>query len=359
MTAMFITFDASVVVQSVLHIGDGTRLVHEMDFVLEDNETSARIIDVEKALDIIDDAELAKLKDGNIARALGERRREQCTRDRVKVYRSSDIPSPKEVLAFIRGADGRPYIPGSSLKGAIRTAIVRRLASRESISRLLERGEAKRVEAEVLDKLSWSDRVAEPQNRDLMRAIRVSDFRASNVTKVAFLPVFLHRVGEDNKRLLTMWAECVLRASEFRGTISVDRALLNSSMGADSRVHAPHVERFEELLRADTKAVLEEARKWAGAVFDAWVEPAGSATLLLLGWGTGWLAHTLGPRLTMAERRQLADRLGLGRRQRGVGHPFPLSYRCVRLPAELFEAGRPGTIPVPMGVVALELKERR
>lgn len=32
--------------------------------------------------------------------------------------------SPKEIHAFVRGADGRVYIPGSSVKGALRTAIL-------------------------------------------------------------------------------------------------------------------------------------------------------------------------------------------------------------------------------------------
>ena len=41
----------------------------------------------------------------------------------IEAGEAARIPNFREVLTFLKGPDGLPYIPGSSLKGVIRTAL--------------------------------------------------------------------------------------------------------------------------------------------------------------------------------------------------------------------------------------------
>ncbi|MER3421396.1 MAG: hypothetical protein C4290_13125, partial [Chloroflexota bacterium] len=124
-TSLFSTWRVTLVVQSALHIGDGTKYVEGADFVLEPfgAPTTARLIDVDRALALLSEREIAAARDGMIARVLGDERRQQVTIAELRLHRFRQEATPGEVLALIRDAHGRPYIPGSSLKGAFRSTV--------------------------------------------------------------------------------------------------------------------------------------------------------------------------------------------------------------------------------------------
>ncbi len=356
MRQLFRTYDVTLTVQSALHIGDGTRLVRDVDWVYE--QGSAHVIDVDRALDLMDRMELDRARDGAIARALGQARRAEVTKAVLPVFRFGSDAEPHEVLALIRDPDGRPYVPGSSIKGAIRTALLRTLLRALPATRgLLQsvraggRSPASQLEDEHLRILAPPGRSAEPQNRDLLRLVRVSDFRPMRNVEAAFVPVTVRRV-DDGRAVLTVWAESVLRGSRFRGTISLDLGL-----ASELRAPAELLERLQEEIRADTEHFLREAEDWAGAPYGDWVPHASGNCLAVLGWGTGWLAHTIGPLVPASERRPLARQLRLGR-QAPDNVPFPRSVKVGTVDSALF-GGRPGTpFAVPMGVVSLQFRER-
>jgi len=366
MSRLFQTFEATITVQSALHIGDGTKLVRDVDWVLEPGGARARIIDVDRALDLMTESELQQARNGELARALGGARREECTRAVVPVYRFKGEELPTEVHAFIRDADNVPYIPGSSVKGAIRTALLRSLL-RPQAHRLAEElrehptRNASRLEERELRSGAFEGRNAEGPNRDLLRLIRVSDFLplGGQRPQTAFVPVTILRV-DDGKEIPPVWAECVLRKTGFQGTISIDVDLLRRLRLPDTARQAVEgLRAIIRLIQEDTHRTLDAAKEWAGrrAPFEDWVTASSGACLLVLGWGTGWLAHTVGPLIPAQERRPLAQKLGLGKRA-GSDVPFPRSVKVATVDGASFD-GRPGVgFRVPLGIVSLELRER-
>ena len=101
----------------------------------------------------------------------------------------------REVLTFLKGADGRPYIPGSCIKGALRTALAASLikivnrqcfigqaqrADHNQSSRWYLAREVDNLEQELFCRLEYKDPTGKidlsrnPIN-DIMRGIQISD----------------------------------------------------------------------------------------------------------------------------------------------------------------------------------------
>lgn len=342
------------IVQTALHIGDGTRLRQGADFVLEPsgNPTRARVIDTDRALELMTEREIAAARDGMIARALGENRRAQATRAVLELHRLGRATQPGEVLALIRDADGNPYIPGSSLKGAIRTALLRQLVGRERAREFARSaGPGARggdLEKEVLRGTAPADREATGANLDLLRALRVSDLHppSRRPANVGFVETQVQRVDRRGETVLSVWVEAILRGSGFQGRIWLDLDVLRH-LAAPERARELF-QRLPEVLREDGLETLSEERAWAGGPFAATANLRPKNAIIPLGWGTGWLAHTIGPLLPPELRRQVANQLRLGRGRAAPDVPFPRSYKVAYVRID----GR--TAPVPLGMVALQ-----
>lgn len=354
-TSLFSTWRVTLVVQSALHIGDGTKYVEGADFVLEPfgAPTTARLIDVDRALALLSEREIAAARDGMIARVLGDERRQQVTIAELRLHRFRQEATPGEVLALIRDAHGRPYIPGSSLKGAIRTALLRRLAPLSALDlgrTAVQQRNASPLEEHAFRKASLSDREASGANRDLLRVLRVSDFHPppNRPPAVAFMETQVRRVDRPNEPVLSVWVEAVLRGAGFLGTISLDLDLLRRFQTADSVRDL--FRRLPDVLREDGRNTLKAEAEWADGPFAPWARLQSENAFLALGWGTGWLAHTVGPLISREQRRLLANQLRLGRGQAPAGAPFPRSVKVARVPVN----GQ--TREAPLGLVALKFQ---
>jgi CRISPR-associated protein Csm5 len=359
-TPLVTAWRVTLTVQTALHIGDGTRLREGADFVLEGGTppSRARRIDVDRALTLMTDPEIAQARDGMIARALGEARRAQATLAVLDLHRMGHDGRPGEVLALIRDADERPYIPGSSLKGAIRTALLRCMASTGNTAALAEVATryngASHLEEGAFRAGVFPDREASGANRDLLRVVRVSDLYAPprRPPTVAFVETQVRRVDRSGEPVLSVWVEAVLRGAGFVGTIALDTRLLREWPA--NRAVKELFHRLPEVLREDGRATLRAMAEWAGenGPFARWAALAAQSQnwLFPLGWGTGWLAHTIGPLLPSDQRRALANRLNLGRGRAPQNVPFPRSYKVARVPIN----DRVHDVPVPVGLVSLQ-----
>lgn len=359
-TPLVTAWRVTLTVQTAVHIGDGTRLREGADFVLEGGTPprQARRIDVDRALALMTDPEIARARDGMIARALGEARRAQATLVVLDLYRMGHDgrPGPGEVLALIRDADDRPYIPGSSVKGAIRTALLRRLVTTGHNTELAQLA-ARRDGAQLLEERAFRagtfpNREASGANRDLLRVLRVSDLYAPprRPPTVAFVETQVRRVDRSGEPVLSVWVEAVLRGAGFVGTIALDTRLLHEWQASREVKELFH--RLPEVLREDGRNTLRAMAEWAGGngPFTQWAALAAQSQnwLFPLGWGTGWLAHTIGPLLPPGERRVLANRFNLGRGQAPMNVPFPRSAKVARVPINN------GVREVPLGLVSLQ-----
>lgn len=160
-----------------VHIGSGNMLKNNNDFVVENGYI--HIIDPAKILQLIGEENLSSWV------AIIERGGSQKEYVKSKTGATPDKYSLRKIESFcdVKGGDtlkecmhngmGLPYIPGSSIKGAIRTAILATLASREQGLETLVKDQdhkgkvnSKQIEARFF---------GGPPNKDLFRFLQVGD----------------------------------------------------------------------------------------------------------------------------------------------------------------------------------------
>ena len=207
-------------------------------------------------------------------------------------------------------ADGRPYVPGSTIKGALRTGILYRIIKQEperfrslwddilreagSNDKLrykenIWRQDLRQLEVKALHTLQMKDKPSEMVNSAL-RGLRVSDaaLASSQTTDTLLLQKIdalakVNRRGE-NRKTVPLFRECIPAKRRLHFTLTADFSMLRT-IGIKS---------FEDIfqgLRAFTShglALEEQQFKEYGPLFDE-----AKTADCLLGGGTGFLSKTL------------------------------------------------------------------
>lgn len=322
-----------------VHIGTGTELVQGFDFEVVDGETV--VLDQDR---IWETALLPAEEEGGLNLQLLRRPPAELVRsedlkpgsDLVR-YRMPGRPHGERIREQIKDAFGRPYIPGSSLKGAIRTALlwamVKEGRARVELDRL---GDRREWAAQPLERAAFG----RDFNHDLLRALRIGDstpVRADPplmlVNAYAFsgktsgIPINVEAIPPDavaevsvtvEEYLFTPDAEQVLRFGRWRKWLTEE---------------LPTVIRRWAEARIGEEIEFLQARRWdqpLGFYRDlAGFIPRLPAHMFLIqvGWGTGWGGKTVGPALDPAMRDHLVGRYRLSRGKRRPGDPFPVSRR--------------------------------
>lgn len=182
-----LTWDVTLRVVTPVHIGDNTTLRGDLaDFVIREIEVMQRrerrllVTNWESLLtavplDVAEQATRSPQGLRNLVSAAFEHPRD--TRYSVRLFPRD---TPGEMRNFIRDGMGEIYIPGSSIKGAIRTALVARaMAGRRwslggQYSRHPER-DLRGNDAPLIATSRDARQLSAP-NRDILRFLRVSDF---------------------------------------------------------------------------------------------------------------------------------------------------------------------------------------
>ena len=275
-------------------------------------------------------------------------------------------PQETEIREAMKHPSGRPMIPGSSIKGAIRTALLWDLIgdnNREAQNELRRKSNrswaGQGIEQRVLGK---------NPNHDLMRAVQVSD--------TAPIPIEALEMGvawtvtlNRNDRLVQKregsneyktFVEQIRVEQTFDFSIKIDKSLFGQrekrELGFTAEQEQVLCEELAEVCNfvakdlADTEANFFDAYYLDEIVnfYDALVQrienlPDG-AFVLPIGWGTGYRAKTVTELLTKDDddlMRDLRERYRLGRRH----HPkFPKTRRV------LYDRQRPKS---PLGWVQI------
>lgn len=351
----FLRFEVTLEVLTPLHIGTGEEMEPGADFVVDERASPrvAHVIDVDRALLALTPQEVAAIRDGRVAEALGERRRRQFTARTVPVRGSERVT---RVRLPQRLPEGSPYIPGTTVKGAIRTALLIALASADR--RLLEavpgdQGDARRA-ARALEERAFAvrfpDRSAAFENRDLNRAIRVSDFLPVGEARTAFVSMSAYRLGgvAGRGQRIPIWCEAIEPGACFRGTISIEQdSPLWKAIAPDRRT--PLQRLFQTWDSVARRLIDAEAAAWArdsqpvARFLQSLRQRAGH--LAVLGWGSGWRSKTVGLLLDEGKVSQVAQRYWLRRWQ---GRDFPRRFPVTRKLAAM-----PGGGLAPVGWVAV------
>ncbi len=272
-------------------------------------------------------------------------------RDLFRYTLRGQPPSEKadaRMKPFIKDPYDRPYIPGSSLKGAFRTAL--------AWTGWSEVGMPRPKRDDIGRSRSWAGKRLEGKlfgkdpNHDLLRALHVSDLHGPQKAGEGLIAVKA-QVLTQGAAQSPIGLEALTNDVEFHGSLTIDDALfapLAAKLGFGDRKHW-----LDELLprtQKHSRARLRRLTEW----FEGVAPPAPTAERIagfyrqLLGvklapnqafmqiaWGAGWDGKTFWTHLQQDERlfEQLVsefrlDKAGKQSRRR-PGDPFPTSRRVV------------------------------
>lgn len=151
-----------------------------------------------------------------------------------------DSHAAKEVLSFVQNGRGEFYIPGSSVKGAVRTAILTNMLLDEkgknrekyieSIEKSLNGNIRKyqdKTEPRLLNSLNVTERCSDALN-SVMRGLIVSDSMPISKQDMTIVQKVDYTLGRKEKRL-PLFRLCVKPQTEIKLSVTFDERILAQS----------------------------------------------------------------------------------------------------------------------------------
>lgn len=355
---------AKLEVLSPLHIGNGN-VLGLIDFVLDDERfvkiNFAKLAEYcyDKGIDLAKGIEEERLKvrykneeifsiekflefykidygmfaDYKIPLNIGERRRE------TKI----------EVKEFIKDGRGGLYIPGSSIKGAIRTALLWKALDNRSVNKhcnnLLKR---RKINSKEACKELEKEIFGRTAHEDILKGLRISDTDPIEVNELEVDEIKI--IG--NPTPIPTYVENLRIGAKTRFVIGIDEELLSEKL-FESNVLRDYIN-HEDILRICSDFSLEYAKKqgsygsyndetkqFYGELQNKIIDLKENEAILNMGWGGGWYSKTIGlkvenhpdftadPRNFSQFKRTLRFKLKLGKNPRGRGFvvKFPKTRR--------------------------------
>jgi CRISPR-associated protein Csm5 len=141
----------------------------------------------------------------------------------------------------------QPYIPGSSIKGALRTAWLNKMQKAKNLAKVTDARKEKDLQKNLLDGGSFET--------DPFRLVKVSDFMPVGViqTRISYAINRKKNPGKASNENLSQILEVIVPGTYFKGTLTVDDA------PAGSRIINP-VE-LQTLMNSATRFYADELKK--------------------------------------------------------------------------------------------------
>lgn len=255
-------------------------------------------------------------------------------------------PADAPVKEFIRGALEGVYLPGSSLKGALRSVLLWREFQRGgSRPNLRDLGRSRVYAASGLERPVFG----RDPNHDWLRTLQVGDCHSGQHDPLTLRLAGVFRSHAPDRRSVPIWLEAVGAGVMFDGVLSVDTFGLRDARARRALGWEGREIWFEDLLpAARDHAASRIASELAffsqhrlGALVGeyerlqticAGLEP--NECLLRVGFGGGWEGKTLGYGLLNQSDRgfeQLIASFRMSRNHvRQAGDPYPLTRTLLR-----------------------------
>lgn len=331
-----------------LHIGDGEELRQDFDFVSFNGRTYR--LD-EDAILAAKESKWARLQAGSFplpGKLLDEPDFQNSALFR---YWMSGVPRSKKVDArvksFIKDVYDCPYIPGSSLKGALRTALA--WTGWKEVKPLLDRnaiGRSRSWAAQPLEKKLFGPN----PNHDLLRALHVADLTGPAKPGEGLL-LLNAQVLTKKEAGSPVELEALRGDTELRGSLTIDDALFSPL--AERELHFNDRQHWlKELparIQAHSLARIRRLTEWFETAENcapiasfyrtlAGLQLEPGSALLQVGWGAGWDGKTFWTHLT--DEKELFEQLirdfrmhkaAPGSPPRKTGDAFPRSKRAAML----------------------------
>jgi CRISPR-associated protein Csm5 len=282
---------------------------------------------------------------------------------------------PPQILPVVKDARGRPYVPGSSLKGAIRTALAARLfAERKNAlvaNDVLARGRSNPKAAD--DNIETAMFGRDP-NHDLLRTLLVTDTASiapgssPETGGLALAVSGTYSIRQDRLQFkpgFYVALEVLLPKTQLSGSLRLDRypfgpeaqQQLHYGQTQDWLADFPRLanEHARALIAAEIpfyqKYGLSQVATFYHNLQRQLESLAPGECLLQISWGTGWLAKTFGPALaSQAAFPEVREMFSFTMNRR----PTAVYPKTRRLTLEGPGYSNPG---VPLGWVRLRLAE--
>ncbi|WP_196593204.1 type III-A CRISPR-associated RAMP protein Csm5 [Pectinatus sottacetonis] len=224
----------------------------------------------------------------------------------AQTYIKSDKNDLNDMMPFMRQADGSIYIPGSSIKGAIRTALlykqVKTAPQYKSWQRSLQQirpsakkdfdNLAKEIERAVFYKYrGFTDkgRCVTDARADIMRGLRIGDACVNGAVKTQVyrkcdISLYKDKQGEAVKKL-PLYRECVPIDTSFSFAMTVEKQFMQAC-GVNS---------IEDVLQimADYTAEIVSLEKEVFNAYGQYWNGRENMANIIIGGGSGFLTKTI------------------------------------------------------------------
>lgn len=237
---------------------------------------------------------------------------------------------------FIRDGMSKLYIPGTSIKGVIRTAILYNALLNfktnnrdrfqknivESIEytkpyRFKKKSPFERIQEEWLENFRLSNKSNSP-NTDWLRMIHITDAYPVNFVETNLIPINIfkkevlgwkYKINNSGQKT-TIWAECVPQNAMFEFEITWDKRLLQDFKTENANI----------LLPQSMDAVFSNITKWAndiinfekdftkGQNLESWY--VNNVANFRIGFGSGMLSTTISMLLPEETRKKIRNLAG-------------------------------------------------
>jgi CRISPR-associated protein Csm5 len=371
---------------SPVHIGSGVKL-GKADFILRNGQV--HVIDENKLLAwILDQPNAEQLAlvladdlrnpNGGVRKFLNERFRGNL--DSIVAYRLSYQGNPKDISVFNKNPESEAYIPGSSIKGVLRSGLLRgkmlgnaglrdkaAKAIKNGANRLPLRTHSDEIQANLFS--SGTDRKSRWPNFDINRLLLARDSRVYDPDALEIVPVKTMSVqlrGNLVAKPFDIYVEAVKTGKKTRHSIIWQENLLSSNASELGLKNMEELMVFlPEYCRQVSQNLLTQEKRFyerhgrpdlAGWFADrlALLEESDPGVFVLpMGWGSGYDAKTITDLLDRETFEEVVDSFkntwGLGKPGRRKEAQWmgpddsPKSRKIIE---------RPGKDPEPMGWVA-------
>ena len=192
--------------------------------------------------------------------------------------------SANDIFGFVRDAGSRAYIPGSSVKGALRTVLLQQLILKDGGKKDLEfspRDRNGRIpEERYLHRLKLKSRAADMVN-SIMRGVRLSDSLPLDETELCIVSKWDWSIGGRMRRI-NLFRECIRPGTELRLKLGLDQSVLKGAVTAESLRAA--IDEFDEYYLRTYLSYFSVPRGMVDVDFE---------NCIFLGGGTGFFSKSL------------------------------------------------------------------
>jgi len=373
----FKTCRLKITVLTPLHIGNGREMLKDYDYAVQGGRTwrinENALLDTR---DVEDPRVLEMLSRAKPAQLL----KPQDFTDNSPFFRYVLKGTPKSsaegaaLREQTKDAFDHPYLPGTTVKGALRTALAwylwQQKRLRPEIGKL---GGSPKFAASGYER----DLFGKNPNHDLLRALHVTDSAPLNVG--ALMLVNVRVLTQRGKPGSPIEVEAIRRDTVIEAQLKLDTVLF-SQWAKQREFYLPNGDalmNFAEIARQHSRAAIERELNWARGLtggknlvnhYETMRQFALSPNqfFLQLGWGGGWEQKTLGARLKQDEgfMRTILKPRQMNGYDVGRGHTiknvqdFPISRRIAMAYRRSAQGEVTDEIPaLPLGWVLVEIAD--